>query len=172
MPNTNNPFGLRCLMQTLGGGCPVILPFKKTASYGTAIFIGDAVNQVADGSIEVSATPGTTLYSGVSLSYGKANKETEHLVIVSPHAVFLAQANNAGLVDADAGINANLSLGAGNPDTLVSGHVIDGASKGTSNALDLHLLGRFPTPTNEPGAYAQFLVVFNKHRMAHGVAGV
>lgn len=171
MPNVNAPFGLRCLMQTLDGGCPVIAEFQKAPSYATALFIGDAVNQVADATIQASATPGTTYYTGVNLNYGAASKQTSHLVIVSPAAVYVAQAN--GVLDAvDRGLNANLALGAGNANTGISGHTINASSKNTTASLDVKLLDLLDTPDNEYGQYAKFVVVFNKHRYHGGVAGV
>ena len=74
MANVDNPHGLHSLGRTIDGGCPYIQRLQKDASEGTAIFIGDAVNREADGNIEAaSATPGTTLYSGVSLNHGAAS---------------------------------------------------------------------------------------------------
>lgn len=171
MPNVASYYGLRPLMQTLGGGCPVILPFKKAASYATALYVGDAVNQVADGTIEASATPGSTYYSGVNLTHGKASKETEHLVVVSADAVYVSRANGS-LVEADAGLNANLQLGAGSNETLLSGHRINASTAATTASLDLKLLRLYPVEGNEPGNYAEFVVVFNKHRLHPAVAGV
>src|SRR5512139_1552657 len=95
MANVDNPHGLRPLARTLSGGMPWVQLFTKAVGYATAIFQHDAVNQVADGSIEASATPGTTLYSGVALNYGAASTATEHLVITSPDAIFEAQDDQA-----------------------------------------------------------------------------
>jgi hypothetical protein len=161
-------------MRNIGGGEPTIKKFSKAVGYGTAIFVGDAVNQVAAGGIEVSATPGTTLYSGVSLNYGPASTATEHLVIISPDAVFEAQDDDAttGLVAADAGLNANLILGAGSATTQISGHEIDQSTADVTNSLDVKLLGLLNVPDNAYGAHARFEITFNKHRMAPGVAGV
>jgi hypothetical protein len=171
MANINNPSGLRPLARTISGGCPTILPYTKLASYGTPLYIFDAVNQVASGDIEVSATPGTTYYTGVNLTYGAANTASTHLVVVSPDAVFVAQ-SNGNTVAADRGLNANLVLGAGNPDTLVSGHQVNDSTKNTTATLDVKLLDTQPVPNNDYGTYSKWLVVFNKHRFSAGVAGV
>lgn len=175
MANVDNPHGLRPLMRTLDGGFPMIREFSKDASEGTAIFINDAVNREDDGNIEAaSATPGTTLYTGVSLNYGAASTLTKHLVIISPGAIYEAQDNNDtdGFVAADMGLNANIELNAGSATTLISGHEIDESTINTTNSLDLHLWELLDVPDNEAGAHCRVVVTFNKHRLAAGVAGV
>jgi hypothetical protein len=175
VPNTDNPHGLRPLGWCLGGGPPVIQKMKKDASEGTAIFAYDAVNREADGNIEAaSATPGTTLYSGVSLNHGAASTLTDHLVIVSPDCVYEAQDNDDtnGLEEADMGLNINLELNAGNATTKQSGHELDESTVDTTNTLDMHLLQLLEVPDNAYGEHARIEIVFNKHRMNPGVAGV
>lgn len=171
MANLNNPHGLRSLGITLSGGCLSIENFSKVVGYGTAIFRNDAVNRVADGSIEASATPGTTLYSGVALNYGAASTATEHSVIVNPDALFEAQADGS-LVAADMGLNANLVLTAGNATTKISKHQINSATEDVTNTLDVHLLKLLDAPDNEAGNYARIEIVFNKHRMNPSAVGV
>ena len=175
MPNQDNPHGLRPIGRTMSGGFPRIQNFQKDASEGAAIFIFDAVNREADGNIEANgATPGTTLYSGVSLTYGAASTLTDHLVVVSPDALFEAQDNNDtdGLAAADEGLNINIELNAGSASTLISGHELDESTLNTSNGLDLHVIQKLDVPDNEYGAYCRMVVMFNKHRMFGGVAGV
>ncbi len=175
MANIDNPHGLRPLMRTLAGGAPGLAYFKKAAGYGTALFLFDAVNQVADGSIEASATPGTTLYSGVNLNYGEPTKATEHLVIADPNAVYEAQCDDGGaatLDEADRGLNCNLLLGAGNALTMISGHEIDGSAKAVTATLDVKLLDKLAAVDNAYGAFSRFEIVFNKHRMHPAVAGL
>lgn len=172
MANNNNPHGLRSLGVTLSGGAPVLEVFSKVVGYGTAIFRGDAVNRVADASIEASATPGTTAYSGVSLNYGAASTATDHVCVIDPFALFEAQSNGS-LVAADMGLNANLTLGAGSTSTKLSGHQIDASTKATTATLDVHLLRSLRVPENDiTSNYARIEVIFNKHRMQSGVAGV
>lgn len=163
------PLGL-----TIGGGAPFIDEFQKAASYATALFRYDAVNRVADNTIDTSATPGTTLYSGVVLDRGAASTATTHHVIVSPDALFESQCSGAtGLLAADMGLNANLILsGGGNAVTGQSGHQIDTTTLAATATLDMHLLGLFNVGDNAFGPYARIEVMFNKHRMAPGVAGV
>lgn len=172
MANVNSPFGLRMIGRTMSGGSPRLVQFSKAAGYGTAIFVGDAVNRVADGSIEVSATPGTTNFSGVALNYGAVSSATDHLVCVSPDTLYVVQANGSTVV-ADIGLNANLSLGAGSATTKKSGHVLASSTQDVTNTLDLHLLEHLSSPDNDPTAsYARVIVTINKHRMAPATVGV
>ena len=177
MANVDNPHGLRPLGRTLEGGQPVIEEFTKDSSEAAAIFAGDAVNRETDGNIEAdTATPGTTLYSGVSLNYGAAATETKHLVIISPKAVFECQdnADTEGFVTADNGLNVNLELNAGVVATQQSGHELDESTFNTTLTLDMHMLKLFAVPGNAYGKNARVEVVFNTHRMGHegGAAGV
>lgn len=172
MANVDAAFGLRPLMRTLDGGCPSTREFAKAVGYGTAIFQWDAVNRVADGSIEAAATPGTTLYSGVSLNHGKVSTATTHIVIDAPDAVFVAQDEGTGIAAVDLGLNANLVLTAGNATTGISKHEIDGATKNTTNTLDVHLLQKLDDPLNEYGAWCRVELIFNKHRMGKTQVGV
>lgn len=175
MANVDNPHGLRPLMRTLSGGCPTIQWMQKDASEAAAIFQWDAVNREADGNIEAnSATPGTTLYSGVSLNHGAAATLTDHAVVVSPDAVFEAQDNSDtdGFAAADLGLNVNIELNAGSATTKISGHELDESTVATTATLDLKLLALLNTPDNAHGAFSRIEVVFNKHRMNPAVAGV
>ncbi len=175
MANVDNPHGLRPLCRTLSGGMPAIQKFTKDASEGTAIFINDAINREADGNIEAaSASPGTTLYSGVSLQWGAASTLSTHLCDVSPDSVFEAQDNKDtdGFDDADMGLNANIELNAGSSTKKISGHEIDESTLQTTNTLDLHLLALLNVPDNAAGGWSRVEVIFNKHRMNPAVAGV
>jgi len=175
MANVNNPHGLAWLGICISGGPAMLEQFEKDASEAAAIYPGDAVNQEADGNIEAnSATPGTTLFSGVALDHGAALTLTKHRVIVSPDAIFEAQSDDdaTGLVAADAGLNANLILGAGNATTLKSGHEIDTSTKATTATLDVKLRKLLAVEGNAYGEFARFEIMFNNHRNAYAVAGV
>jgi hypothetical protein len=147
----------------------------KDASEAAAIFQWDAINREADGNIEAnSATPGTTLYSGVSLNYGALSTLTYHTCVVSPDAVFEAQDNNDtdGFTAADMGLNVNIELNAGSTTTLISGHELDESTATTTSTLDMHMLDLLNVPDNAPTGWSRVEVVFNKHRMNPAVAGV
>lgn len=174
MPNTDNPHGLRPLMRNLDGGEPFVEKLSKIAGYGTGLFQWDPVNRVADGSIEKSITPGTTLITGVNLVHGAASKATDHLVITSATAVFEAQDNNStdGLAAADMGANANLEMNAGSALTGISGVEINEGTVATTASLDVKLLRKLEVPDNDWGAWCRVEIVINKHRMHGGAAGV
>lgn len=173
MANVNNPHGLRPLGISLSGGPQHIEKFSKLVGYGTAIFLWDAVNRVSGGALQASATPGTTTFTGVSLNYSAPSTAAEHLVITTPDAIFEAQGNGSGSLDAaDEGLNANLVLTAGNAATRLSKHQIAESTKQTTATLDVHLLRLLALPDNEYGAYSRFEIVFNKHRMSPATAGV
>ena len=174
MANRDNPHGLHSLGRTMGGGMPYVEQLSKAVGYGTAIFIGDAVNRVSGGSIEASATPGTTYYSGVALNYGALSTATDHLVITSPAALYEAQDNavSAGVTAAQLGLNANLVLGAGSAVTQISGHEINETGIDVTNTLDVHLLRLYDAPDNAHGVNARIEIVFNKHRMDQLTVGV
>jgi hypothetical protein len=174
MSNVDNPHGLRPLGWNLGGGPPLIQYFDKAVGYGTAIFMYDAVNRVADGTIDKSATPGTTNYSGVALNRGAASTLTTHAVIVSPDAVFEAQDNDDtdGFAAADMGLNVSLELNAGSATTGQSGHELDESTATTTDTLDMHMLALLAVPDNAYGAFSRIEVIFNKHRMNPSRVGV
>ena len=174
MPNPDNPSGLQPLMRIFGGDPAPLEEFQKIAGYATAIFQFDAVNRVADGSLEASATPGTTLYTGVNLTFGAASKATSHLVVTDPFHCFVAQDNSdtPGFVAADMGQNANLQLNAGNPMSEISGHELNVTGSGVGAALDVHLLRKYDVPSNDYGPHCRVEVIFNKHRMQSASVGV
>lgn len=174
MANVDNPHGLAPLGRTLSGGLPTIETFLKAVGFGTALFIGDAIARAADGSINKTITPGTTLYSGVNLTYGAASTATEHLVMTSPDALFEAQDNNDtdGFAAADMGLNVNLELNAGSAVTQVSGHELDESTIDVTATLDVKLLRLLGNPDNAYGAYGRYEIMFNKHRMAPNSVGV
>jgi hypothetical protein len=174
MANRDNPHGLRPLGRTLSGGFPTVDQFSKVVGASPAIFIWDAVNRVADGSIEAGATPGTTTYTGVSLDWGATLTATTHIVMISPDAVYEAQDNAAtdGIAAADLGLNANLQLNAGSATTHISGHEINETGADVTDTLDVHLLRLHPSPDNAHGAWARIEIIFNKHRMNPGRVGV
>ncbi len=174
MANTNNPHGLRPLGWCLGGGMPYYRTLSKVVGYGTAIYPFDVVAQVSGGAIQIPATPGTTLISGVALDYGALSKATDHLVCVSPEAVYEAQDDDTvtGIVATQMGLNANLVYSAGTLATKKSGHQIDQDVIDVTATYDVHLLQLLNVPDNAFGPNARIEIVINKHRMNPGVVGV
>ena len=174
MANRDNPHGLAPLMRTLSGGCPSVRQYDKDVDEATALFINDVVSRDDDENLADGGTPGTTTFQGVNLVYGAAVTVTKHLVMDSPDALFEAQDDDAttGLLEADMGLNANLIFGAGSAVSGISGHEIDQDTKNTTNTLDVHLLRGLDTPDNIYGPHCRVEIVFNKHRLNPGVAGV
>jgi hypothetical protein len=177
MANVNNPHGLMPLGVSIGGGAPFIQRFAKLAAYATGIFINDPVARVSGGALQIPATPGTTLYSGVSIDYSPASTAsigTGIAVITDPEAMYEGQADSATL--ANMGLNANLVSGAGSTLTKQSGWYIGvtATPAATTATLDVHLLDFYALVgnANVSGAYVRIEVVFNKSRMGQGVAGV
>jgi hypothetical protein len=171
MANVDNPRGLRCLGLCLSGGAPQVEEYWKAVNYNKAIFPGDAVNQVAGGGIETSATPGASLYLGAVLGgYGPVLTLTPHLVTITPDARYEAQATTAPATAR--GLNANLLLTAGDTVVLKSKHSINGAAIAVTATHDVKMLKLMPIPGNEAGAFSAWEVSFNPHRHAAGTVGV
>lgn len=170
MPNSNRPQGLIPLSRSFSGGAIQTTLHRKAAGYGVRIRAFDVVNRVASGDIERSITPGTTLISGVSLTFGAASTATEHIVIEDPGQLYVAQPNGAGLAATDAGINANIVLGT----TLVdrSDDQINASALGTEATRDLKVHQLLADPDNTWGQWAKIIVSINSHRLNAGVVGV
>lgn len=171
MANVNGPFGFAPMGCSQTGGILITRVMKKAAGYGTAIFPGDIVGRANDGTIDRELTPGTTYLQGVSLSYGAASTETEHLIIDNPFALFIAQANGS-LVEADMGLNANFAEGTGDTSLFRSKDVINAATEATTGSLDLHLIEKAKEVGNDYGNYVKLIVTINKHRLFGGIDGV
>jgi len=169
MANPNAPFGLKPISAPRGN--IEVIPMTKTS--GEIVYQFDAVNQVGAGTIEATATPGTTLYSGIALEGGiVAEGAKVILVVVNPNVIFIAQ-NNGSFAAADEGLSANLVLTAGNSTLRTSKHQIaTSTADGTTATLDVHLRRLFPIEGNAYGNYAIVECSWNKHRQAFGVAGV
>ncbi len=172
MANLNNPFGLLPLY-VLSGGPIQTEEYSKVVGYGTAVFAHDAVARVSGGAIQIPATPGTTLISGVSINYSPASTAAIHTVIVGTDQVYIAQGDGSGSLNAaDEGLNANLVFTAGNAATKQSKHQVAESTKATTATLDVHLLRIAQKPDNADGANARFEILISKYRLAPGGAGV
>lgn len=185
MANPNIAHGLRWIRR-IGGGPEESRPFAKLAAYGTAIFIGDVVIQVAGDATQgpilnawAGATPGTTAPSGVSLNYSPASTlatvaSEKLLVNIDYLSVFEAQDDGVGggFVQTMEGQNANITQDAGSTTTGISGEQIGEASINTSASRDVHLYRLFPDVNNAYGPNARIEVIFNHHRMHPSTAGV
>jgi len=167
MTNVNAPFGFRPTMRTLSGAGGSCIPAHKLVGNGTALFIGDAVNQAASGvkptrCITQAANAGTCVVLGVNLIYGALSTLTDHLLVMAAGAIFIAQldgsSNNFTL--AKSNYNANLDFGAGSAQKI-SGHCLVESTIATTNTMDTHMRGIVQNPNNVAGQYAQVFVSFN-----------
>ena len=174
MPNTDNPHGFALIGRTQGGGSIELEEFDKDASESSAIFPNDLCHQQADGNIAPGGTPGTTIYTGVSMNYGAADTLTKHLLAAQPDALFEAQDNDdsTGLLAVDMGQNANAVFGAGDAVRIKSGHEINISGHAATATLDLRLLRLHKAVDNAFGPHARIEVLINKHTRAYGAAGI
>ncbi len=172
MANRNAPFGLRPLMRTLGGGEPEVRNFNVAVGVAQAKFIHDLMAVVNDGTVTPAITPGTSVYAGVSMGpYAAASVLSAHVLMVSPGALYLIQADSDGLARADVFANVNVAYGAGDSATKHSKTVANAAAA-TTATLDLRIVGFHEAIDNEEGAYARVIVMLNKSVLQAGADGV
>lgn len=146
MANTQAPFGFRQLKGT--GSAPTYEQVTGFAQYNaSAMFFGDPVSQVSDGSIAPTAA-GTQALAGVFVGckyLSVAQKRTvwsnywpgsdvastntvEVYLINDPNAQFIAQiggSTTTGLAVTDIGANVQFAFGTGNTANGISGAYID-----------------------------------------------
>lgn len=182
MANVDAPHGFAYL--SMGRAHPPRTRYyDKLSTQGTAIFQQDVVHAIAGVAghdkppIEPfgTGTPGTTIPLGVAQDYGAASTATRHHVIIDTDAEYEAQddGDTDGIPDTAAGLNANVSTGAGSTLTGYSGHEIDEAGINVSASRDLHLVGLFPDVNNATGSsHVRWIVKFNHLRMAENTVGV
>ncbi len=180
MANIDAPNGLTPI-GTEDGGTYRIEEYQKVVGFGTAIFVGDAVAQAAGAAsedlpiLDVTITPGTTSYSGISLNYSALSTRAVHSVVVSPGVIFWVQDNNAtdGVTSANLGLNGNLELNAGSTVTKRSGHELNETGLAVTSTFDVKLLGLYNQIGNAFGPNARIECKFNKHRRSfNSVAGI
>jgi len=187
MANVNTPFGLKPLRDARSGQETGGLEmFYHPASDGTALYIGDPV--VKNGSADaagvagvvraVAAGPITGVVQGFvpdgttnQNGYGAASTAYYVLVATDPSEMFVIQ-EDGGLAAADIGLNANLTVGAGNAYSKRSGFKLDAATKAATATLAVKIMGLAPIPGNDFGAYNKILVMLNNTTEISGAAGV
>lgn len=171
MANPIFPAGLKLLSRSAYGGDSYSVYAEKPSSGGTAIFPGDVVSK-SGADLAPGGTPGTTVYFGVALNFGKASMKTGHEVIPARAGLWIARANNdaTGLVAADEGKRCNFEFGAGvlrGTEDGVSGHVLDPTTKHASNDLDTFIIRKNPSwhytgVENAYGQYSQWVIEIRK----------
>jgi hypothetical protein len=165
--------------------------YTVPATDGTAIFVGDLVTAVGtsevfnDASVQDVAQSATgDVFQGVvvgvhadtrdSLLYRVASTFRALYVCDDPDVLFEVPTLDTGVAIAlnDLGLNANVSVGAGNTTTGLSAMQINTTGTATTNTLDLKLVGFENRPDNVVGTTSKWLVRLNRHRFANQVAGV
>jgi len=171
-------------------------PYQITSTYATALFRGDPVTILSDGTLGVGVAGSACVgaFWGVKFidSTGRVRFENywpgnpgvltgssvEALVIDDPNTVFTIQETNASgaagtpLALADRGLNANFLYTAGSTATGTSAVSLNNASEADTSTLNLKILQLDPTPGNAVGAFANWLVVINNHLYRGGVTGI
>jgi hypothetical protein len=171
-------------------------PYQITSTYATALFRGDPVTILADGTLGVGVAGAACVgvFWGVKWtdSTGRVRFENywpgnpgvltgstvEALVIDDPNTVFSVQETSgtgtAGtpLALADRGLNINFLYTAGSTATGSSAVSINNASEADTSTLNCKILQLDPTPGNAVGAFANWLVVLNNHLYKGGVTGI
>ena len=171
-------------------------PYQIASTYATALFRGDPVTILSDGTLGVGSAGAACVgvFWGVKWidSTGRVRFENywpgnpgvltgstvEAMVIDDPNTVFSIQETSgtgtAGtpLALADVGLNANFLYTAGSTATGTSAVSLNNASEATTDTLNLKILGLDPTPGNAVGNFANWFVTLNNHRYKTGVTGV
>ncbi len=188
MANTNTPRGLVPLRDASSrsetGGLEM---FYVPAADATALYIGDPV--VKNGSSDAAGVSGVTRAAAAGpitgvvqgfapdgttnmAGFRAASTAAYVLVQIAPHELFEIQDTSGGIVAADIGLNASMTIGAGSAYSKRSGVTLDAATKAITATLPLKIVGLSQRPGNEFGAFAKVLVKINNTTEAPASAGV
>lgn len=199
----NAPMGLQPVRKLDGSAWSVSEnKYNIAGGYTTAIFTGDPVTMLSDGTIGigVAGSPCLGVFWGVKyqLTSPQANGNSfvfspywpasqaiktgtvaEAMIIDDPNVVFNIQETAADgtagtpLALADRNLNINFVVGSGNTATGQSTTSINNASENTTITLNLKLLDLTPQPGNVVGNYANWLVTWNNHLFkSQGTTGI
>lgn len=171
-------------------------PYQITSTYATALFRGDPVTTLSDGTLGVGVAGSTCVgvFWGVKytdstgvvkfMNYWPGNpgvltgSVVEALVIDDPNTVFTIQETNGSgaagtpIALADRGQNANFLYTAGSTSTGTSAVSLNNATLNTTSTLNCKILQLDPTPGNAVGSFANWLVTINNHFYKGGVTGI
>ena len=171
-------------------------PYQIASAYATALFRGDPVTTLADGTLGVGVAGATCMgvFWGVKytdstgvvkfMNYWPGNpgvltgSVVEALVIDDPNTVFSIQETSgtgtAGtpLALADRGLNINFLYTAGSTATGSSAVSINNATEADTSTLNCKILQLDPTPGNAVGAFANWHVTLNNHFYRGGTTGI
>ena len=155
------------------------------AANADVIMVGDVVKTAGDarsptGVQTVARHAGGATEAAVGVVVGilfSGMGDTQNVPPVAddPQLVFEAQTSGATLATADIGLNAGLSVSAGNTTSGASGMTIDLSAKATTATLPLKLVGFPYRPDNNIGdSFTSAYVMINNHQYkgGTGTAGV
>jgi hypothetical protein len=194
---TNAPKGLQPVRKLDGSAWSGALnEYPILSTYATALYNGDPVTTLADGTIGVgvAGSPILGVFQGVKYidSTGVAKFQAYWpgnpgiltgttpvaLVIDDPNVVYTIQETSgtgtAGtpLALADRGLNANFLYTAGSAATGQSAVSLNNATEADTNTLNLKIIALDPTPGNVVGNFANWLVALNDTRYRNGITGI
>ncbi len=168
--------------------------YPITSTYATALYKGDPVAQLNDGTIGVGVAGATIkgIFWGCKYTnsqgdvkfspYWPANpgiltgSAVEALIIDDPNVVFSVQETDAAgaagtpLALADVNLNINFLYTAGSASTGQSAVSLNNASENTTDTLNCKIIALDPNAT--VGAFANWLVTLNNQSYRAGVTGV
>lgn len=169
-------------------------PYQITNTYATALFRGDPVTLLSDGTLGVGvagaaiigvfwgckyvASDGTPKFA----NYWPGNpgvltgSSVEALVIDDPNTVFTVQETDASgaagtpIALADRGLNINFLYTAGSTATGQSAVSINNASEAVTDTLNMKIIDLDPNAT--VGAFANWTCIINNSRYRAGITGI
>ena len=169
MANANNPRGF-IPYQNEGN----TLRSRQYTKGAAAIYQGDLLVRVADGTVQTSAAGETTnQFVGIAAHYAAASA-TEVAVYDDPDATYVAQCDGTtAYAVADNG--SNVDIAAGTPVGERSGQLIDMNTKAATATLPFKVIGLAPKindAENGAGVNADLLVKLNDCERGAGAAGI
>lgn len=189
MANSNNPFGMRPLGNLSATGAQKQYSYLIKENYATNIYQGDLVRLVGgyierlgvvtqtavgvfNGCFYIDPITGKPTWSNKFIANPAYTVDLQAEIIDDPSQLFLIQADNTAIVQADIGENVGVTYGAGNVATGQSTMTTSGEPDTTAGNT-LKIVGLFAEPGNELGAFAKLVVKINNHSYSSGgVAGV
>lgn len=195
MANINKPFGFRPARPLGSGGNERLNRYTIADAYNTSIYYGQYVVLTGTGrNIAVGAGTGDIplgVFYGCEYTAAagdqyprfsrywpastaiKSGTRAYAFVLDEPMQEYVIQADGT-LAEADAGLNADVTVGTGSTITGNSASLLAVSGKGTGATLLLNIIGlddKVVSPANAWGAYARVKVRFNLSRLNY-TAGI
>jgi len=190
--NVNAPRGLQRVYNVFGAANTPESVYPIASGYATALFKGDPVTLLADGTIGIGVAGSAIIgvFQGVKYTNAAgipvnspnwvASTATfgavaaQALVTDDPMAVFTIQetdgsgAAGTALALADVNLNANFRVGTGVAALGLSTTSLNNATEATTATLNLKILGLDNYPGNAVGSFANWYVRINNHITSGG----